>query len=361
MCGSHPTRILHFVYSVPRGTLAHRAWNRISAATGFPPPHRWGTDALISWKHPIRAPHSISYNLLHALKQCYHVRFYSMYERGRIALGPHDIFLGQPVPVGNFTYGPRSATDDPESIVSKTIRTNPHNKNKFLIMPFANDEGYIGWAKRVTAEADGLVLIGGELWRRDFSATPLGDLRARPVVGVNMGIDERDYPLIKTHFNPAGKRRYLYIGHTGGYKNIAALEDMAATIPGFEGGHIGIGNIRGWKKLSDFTELSPAFMHHIADEYDIGISCSSADPQATTILEQMCFGFPIACTPETGYELPSIVQLSVTDAQLNREQLRILQTEPEEALHARARQNREYALRCHGWKDFTESVMSFVL
>lgn len=332
----------------------------MSAATGVPPLHRCGTDALIGWKHPIRAPHSISYNLLKEFKKKYRVKFYSMYEKGLIHLGPQDVMIGQPVPVGQFNYEARSPTDDSDSIVSRTIRSNPHNKNKFLIMPFANDEGYIGWAKRIAGEADGLILIGGEYWQKDLSSTPLGDLTKRVILGVNMAVDPKDYPLVKKRFNAKGTRKYLYIGHTGWYKNVAQLEAIAKSIPDFDGGHIGVGDVDGWKKISEFTELSPAFMRKVAEEYDISVGTSSADPQATTILEQMCFGFPMACTPQSGYEHSSILSLSVSDTALNRNLLMSLQEEDESSLQERARQNREYALRCHSWADFSNSVLSFI-
>lgn len=351
--------MIHFVYSVPRGELPFRIQEKIRALVGLTPTHREGVDAQIPWKYPVRAPHSISYNLLHALKEKSEVRFYSMYEKGVIKLGPNDILLGSPVPVGHFSTSPRSNTDDPESIVSRTIRENPQGK-KFLILPYANDVGYVGWVKELAQLADGLVLISGTPWTEDLEHTPLGDLRSGRALPVTMRIDSDAYPVVKTSFNPQGKRKYLYIGHNAWYKNVAELERLAELIPRFSGGHIGGGAVRGWKKIADFAEFTPAFMAEIAREYDIFVTTSTADPQATTVLEQMCFGLAVACTRETGYEYDSITRLMPHDTAHNVRELMALQDTPEETLLARARQNREYAVRFHHWNEFSESIIKYI-
>lgn len=356
------TKTIHFVYTVPFSPhILRRGLDKALRLAHVPPLHRLGWDPLIPWQRPIRAPHSISYHLLHALQGLSRVRFYSLYERGRITLGPDDIFIGQPVPQGGFSYEGRPETDDPHSVTSATLRHYQGSSHKkALIMPYANDETYISWTRTLSSLADRLILVGGDYWRKDTASIPLGDLTGRKVLGVNMCVAPEEYPFIKTSFNPPGQRKFLYVGHTGWYKNIAELERIAAAIPGFQGGHIGIGEIRGWKKISNFTRLTPDFMQSIAKEYDIFVNTSSADPQATTILEHMCFGFPIACTAESGYTYDSVTRLSTTDTSLNCAQLNRLQYEDEAVLKRASRENLEHVVQSHNWKNFTDAITSFI-
>lgn len=359
--------IVHLAYTVPLGrTRARRALDKALRLMHVTPLHRFARDALIPWQHPIRAPHSITHNLLDAIRaRGYDVRLYSLYEHTVADIKDGDIFIGQPVPQGGFG-AQRSLIDDRASVTSRTIRKFPSERN-FIIMPYAHDERYSVFAKDLIRENNqaggGTIFIGGKIWERDWEkSSPLADLGPlRKIHLTAMGVDPAEYPFVKKRFNPKGRRRYLYIGHTAWYKNTIELERIAARMPEYEFAHIGGGEVRGWKKLSNFATLTPEYMSKLAEEYDIFVTVSTADPQATTIVEQMCFGFAVACTPETGYEYDSIVPLSTTNTNMNREKLLELQFEEEDALLVRTRQNRDYAVRFHNWEGFTGSIMSFVL
>lgn len=355
--------MIHFAYTVPRSnSLLRRAVDKTIAKTQIVPPlHRFGNDALIPWTHPIRAPHSISYHLLASLRERGPVRFYSMLEHTEAPLGPSDVFLGSPLPLGGFAYDSRPTADDPTSITSRTLRSARPTGRKILIMPYANDPLLVDWAKDLAENyADSIILIGGDIWTRNWESTPFGTIPQEKTVRLDMGIDMQDYPLVKKSFNPKGKRRYLYIGHTAWYKNTSELERIAEAIPNFEGAHIGAGTIRGWKKLANFATLSPEYMSKLAEEYDIFVSTSTADAQATTILEQMCFGLVVASTPETGYSYDSLVALSTYDTEFNRKELEALQYADESELFERAAQNRTVAATRHSWEQFTDTALRFI-
>jgi hypothetical protein len=343
-------------------TLARRAIDKALRLSHLPPLHRLGNDAFIPWQRPIRAPHSISYHILHALRKRGTVRFYSIYEKGPIHLGEDDIFIGQPIPRGGFSYTGRPESDDPESITSATLRlyTGSGHK-KILIMPYANDPMLVGWAKDLAERyANGLILIGGEIWTRNWEDTPFGSIDKRNITRLDMGIDMDDYPLVKKQFNAPGKRRYLYIGHTAWYKNTAELERIARAMPEYEFAHIGNGDIKGWKKISGFAKLTPTYMRELAKQYDIFVSTSSADAQATTILEQMCFGLVVACTHESGYEYSSLVRLSTFDTSHNVRALLELQCASEAELVRRVSENRKIAAHAHSWKLLCDTVTNLV-
>ncbi len=358
--------IVHLAYTVPLGrTRARRAFDKALRLMHLTPLHRFAHDALIPWQRPIRAPHSITHNLLDAIRaRGYDVRLYSLYEHTVANLKEGDIFIGQPVPQGGFG-AQRSYTDDRDSVTSRTIREFPSERN-FIIMPYAHDVQYSTFAKELIGEnqraGGGSIFIGGKIWERDWNTrSPLSGLGSLRKLYLQMAVDAAEYPLVKTKFNPKGKRRYLYIGHTAWYKNTVELERIAARMPEYEFAHIGGGEVRGWKKLSNFASLTPEYVSLLAEKYDIFVNVSITDPQTTTVMEQMCFGFPVACTPESGYEYDSIVPLSVNDTAWNRKKLLELQFEGEDALFERARKNRDHVLKSHNWETFTQSIMSFIL
>jgi glycosyltransferase involved in cell wall biosynthesis len=232
-------------------------------------------------------------------------------------------------------------------------------------MPYSHDAQYSLFWKDLLRENNiaggGAIFIGGEIWERDWvTKSPFADLgELKKIHLTRMGIDSKEYPLVKKSFNPKGIRRYLYVGHTAWYKNTAELERIAAAMPQYEFAHIGGGEVAGWKKLANFATLTPEYMKKLASEYDFFVNVSTADPQATTIVEQMCFGLAIACTPETGYDYPTFTELRVHDTEHNVRALLELQNADEEELLVRSRENRKIAVEKHGWAQFTDKVLDF--
>ena len=356
---------VHLALSVPLGrNLVRRALDKGIALASLPPLYRGARDSLVEWQHPIRAPHSITYNLIRAIRaRGYRVRLYRYNEHVVAAMRPGDIFIGEPVPQGGYGES-RAKTDDPGSITSRTIHEFPSERN-YILMPYAHDEQYIGFLRelaRSNAQAGGgAIFIGGKIWERDWETrSPLADVRSLRKGYLPMAIDTSEYPTVKKRFNPTGKRKYLYIGHTAWYKNTQELERIAARMPGYEFVHIGGGEVRGWKKRSNFVALTREYLERLADEFDIFVTVSSADPQATTIMEQMCSGLAVACTPESGYEYDMLTKLSMRDTEGNVEKLRALQTTDEAELLARAKDARHIVEQNHTWAQFTDRVLGFI-
>ncbi|OGX25000.1 MAG: hypothetical protein A3D10_04045 [Omnitrophica WOR_2 bacterium RIFCSPHIGHO2_02_FULL_48_11] len=362
---SNPKPVVHLVYTVPLGkTLLKRAIIRGLRLTHVTPLHRYANEALIDWQHPIRAPHSITYNLIRAIRaRGYTVRLYSLYEQGVIRRKPGDVLIAAPLPTGILGVT-RERKDDRASITSRTIREYPGKQN-YIIMPYAHDEQYSVFAKDLIQENNraggGSIFIGGKIWEKDWeSKSPFADLGAlRKVHVTSMGVNAAEYPFVKSRFNPKGKRRYLYIGHTAWYKNTAELERIAERMPEYEFAHIGGGEVKGWKKLANFAPLTPEFVARLAEEFDIFVNVSTADPQATTIVEQMCFGFAVACTPETGYDYPTLTELRTNDTEYNVRTLLHLQHADEDELLTCSRVNRQTAEERHGWGQFTDRILDF--
>lgn len=356
-------RTIYLVATVPMGkTLVRRAFDKlISKARIMPPLHRWGWDWLIPWQKPLRSPHHASRAMLHHFKKLGKVRYYGMNEKGCINLKPDDFFVCLPVPGGGFKLNSRPETDERDSITSATLRANKDtNHNKLLIIPFANDAKLISWARDLVQNyADKVILIGATWWAKDWEKTVWGDMDRSKFLPIDNAVDTSEYPTIKKSFNPAGKRRFFYLGHDAWYKNTAELERIAATIPGFEGLHIGQGKVKGWKECG-WGGFSAEFLKKLADDYDIFVTVSTADAQATTIMENMCWGFPIACTAETGYVYPSVVRLSTTDTAENIRLLTELQNMDESKLREMASANHRVIQEKHLFGPYMKKISDFI-
>jgi len=346
---------VHFVYKSPRhSTFFGKVFDKIGLNVSFLLPI-WRYGNHIEWKIPKRHPASASFNILKALKKRGPVKFYDLWERRTARIKKGDLFIGLPLQV----YDGRS-WDDP-SINCVTRRTlEKYNLEGTIILPYCHDTRYnTSTNGLIDHHGKNLIILSGKYWTDTWDQSPIKSY-VNNLLRVNMGIDPLEYPLIKKKFNPKGRRKYLYIGQTAWYKNTAQLEKIAEMIPGFEGGYISSGEIKGWKKIASWADLTPEYMTRIAEEYDIFVNVSTSDPSPATILEHMCFGFAIACTPESSYEYESLTRLHITDTAFNVKQLQEIQNMSESELFTRTMHNRELAISNHNWDDITTKIVNFV-
>lgn len=350
-------RTVHFIYTVPRGTLFHRAWNKAASYGFFPYLYRPAWNVLIPWKRPIRAPHSISYHILKELKKKHHVRFYSAYEHGVCNTKPGDLVIGHPAPV--LPHVPPREIDK-KAITYRTF-TERSDITKIIMMPYSHDADYAAWWSDLVKEhGRNCVFLSGPIWFDTWNKSPFKDFEISNKYRMNMGIDLEDYKRSKISYNKPGKRGFLYVGHTAWYKNIAQLESIAKAMPGYRFGHIGSGNIPGWEKISGFADLTPEFVRTVARDFDIFVNASHGDPQVTTVLEHMAMGFLVACTPESGYSYESLQKLSTHDTEFNVSQLMILQNIQEAEIETRVADNLRILRENHSWSKIAKDTLTFI-
>lgn len=335
---------VHFVYALPQNSnilkrayrrFMHREMLRASAASEY------------SWPSPLRAPYSITFHLCKFLENKYNIRLYDLTERITIVPECGDILLGHMWP-------------DHKSIMWNSIRDSRFKK-KYLIAPYNNDELQVGFLRESLDEIDQFFAICGDYWGSNMEQSPLKRYKDK-LRFINMAVDVVDYPYVKTVFNPPEKRRFLYIGRAGrrnDEKGIKLLEELSRVVPNFQGGYIcGGGEIKGWERISPPTKLTPHFMTKLAEKYDIFINMSRADAQATTILEAMSWGFPVACTKQSGYsEEPTLFYLTLGDIEQNVRKIREIQTLPESELFRMAVKNREIVENKYNWTRFVENFI----
>jgi len=335
---------IHFVYALPLGVIDKIALRLFG--TIFTSSFRFDR---IGWPRPIHAPLSISFHVAHSLSDRFDVKLYDLRSRWPITPRRGDILLAHPSP-------------DPRSVSSQAF-DDPRFARKILLSPYNADLGQTGWLSDLMPKVDRYVAISGEPWFNEFRS-PFIERHGGKICRVDMGIDPDDYPLVKRRFSPPGARRFLYIGRVstfGDEKGISLLERLASRIEGFSGGYVCRGGeIEGWRKISSPRPLDLPFMEAVAREYDVFINMSRFDAQVTTVLEAACWGFPVACTPQSGYREKSFFTLSVDDDDANRQVIETIQRLPSEHLARLARRNRELVATKYSWDRFAESIRSVV-
>lgn len=336
-------KTVHFVYVLPRSlNIFCKVYRRIMRQEIA----RRASVSTYNWPSPLSAPQSITFNVGKHLEGQYRVKFYDWSEKITINPKPGDILFGH-------------LSTDRRTVMWNSIRDTRYSK-KYLIQPYNNNEEQVGWLRDGLSLCDGFFAIGGDYWADNFVESPLKEF-GHKIIHLNMAVDSLSYPIVKNDFGPPGKRRFLYIGRKGRFgdeKGIGLLEELAKSIPGFQGGYIcGGTEIRGWKKISSPTPLTPEIMKKIGSEYDIFINMSRADAQATTILEAMSWGFPIACTNQSGYSREtSFFYLSLEDMEQNIKTIRKIQNLSTDELGAIAVENRKIVENKYSWDVFLTNM-----
>lgn len=344
-------KTVHFVYVLPNssnfiGKVFRRAFRREL--------YRMDSVAAFDWPRPLHAPQSITFFVGKSLEARYKVKLYDLRESLNICPAPGDILLGH-------------LWTDRNSVIWNSINDSKFSK-KILIQPYNNSESQLGWVRDGLKSCDALIAICGDYWIDNFSESPLKDFSEK-IFHINMAVDTSSYPLVKKEFNPPNKRRFLYIGRQGRFgdeKGIGLLEELAKHIPNFEGGYICAGaEIKGWKKISEPTILSPDMMKSIASEYDVFINMSRADAQATTVLEAMSWGFPVACTNQSGYSREKrFFYLSLEDFNHNIDIINKIQNLSDDAIKSISAENRLAVESNYSWDVFLsnfERIMRVLL
>ena len=98
-------------------------------------------------------------------------------------------------------------------------------------------------------------------------------------------------------------------------------------------------------------------MERVAAEYDVFINMSRYDAQVTTVLEAMSWGFPVACTRESGYSaIPDIFYLHGHDLDRDLAVIDRIQRLPGDSLAAMAGRNRHLVETAFTWDRFVATV-----
>jgi glycosyltransferase involved in cell wall biosynthesis len=343
---------IHFVYAVPDSPYFLRDGRLHDAEVTLrrlwpgliPPKYRYGRG--ISRMAPLRAPYSITEQLLRYLKRRCPTKLYEIRERGELVMQKDDILLGHPWP-------------DPGTVVQETLRTERRGRCRAMILPLHHAmESSNSYVTPLIERADIIFGIMGPYWYDTLEQSFLAPAKGK-LVRVDMAIDVNEYPWLRQGFNPPGRRGYLYIGSGRPEKGLKILNETMGRLSEFPSGYVGGGpELTHMRCIAPtFVDLTPEFMGALARSYDFFVNTSVSDANPTTILEAMAWGFPVACTPQSGYyRMPSIVTLSCSDIEGNVRKLRELQYAPEDNLMQLARTNRQLVEKQYTWERFGGTV-----
>ena len=342
--------MVHFIYRVPPSSnkwmrkLEHWQW-KVIRKLRRPIPTTWRRGGHFAQQDSLRAPLSITVNLYDYLSRRTKAYLYDLFEPGVIPYLPNDIILGHP-------------WMDENTITRQTFLNPAPCRLKALIFPIHHAIPEINYyARPVVEKADIVFGIMGPYWYDTLDYSEFADWKPK-LVRLDMAIDSKAFPFVKTQFNPPGKRGYLYIGRNSPEKGADILSQTMAGLVDYPRGWIGGGDeIANMKRLAIFTQLTPDYVRSLAAQYDFFVNTSVSDANPTTILEAMAWGFPVACTPQSGYyRMPTVIELSTTDIGSNTQKLRELQYQPEEKLAEISTQNREMVDKTYTWDRFCTTV-----
>jgi glycosyltransferase involved in cell wall biosynthesis len=350
----------HLVYTVPLKGYAGRASHRICRflqKSGLPVSFfgsRKNPD--MDW-WPKQSPFENTKHIFHGLSSHMPTLLYSFNEQLRCRFKSDDIFLGHPY--FPFRSGEQGVT---ELSLGQSVRPRVFG----LISPLHCDtdietihinKAYLDAIDRLLPRADILFGIMGQYWWDLWPASPFAHWIPK-MVRLDMAIDTKHFPRVKTGFNPPGKRRFLYIGKNDPMKGVDFLSRLFSREDGFSCGWIGRGSeIAGVSRISTVRPLTGEFMKKIARDFDFFVSPSRADPNPTTILESMAWGFPVVCTPQSGYyETEYMRNIFRDDEDRSVEVLRDLQYADEAELMNIADKARETVERQYTWERFVGTI-----
>ena len=249
----------------------------------------------------LAAPHVIGRRLAEHLARSYSVRLHDWVGTTAIQPGPGDVLLGHPHPMPGTTF-------------RRSFRREGWAR-RFVLSPFNGDRRQVAFLDPFVRAADAYLAITGRYWAREVHRTTFAHW-APSMVQLDLALNREDFPTLIRSFAPPGRRRILYVGHSGWQKNVGYLSAIARACPEWEFGWIGSGrpsDIPG-VVAHGIRDTGTAETRELVSTYDFFLTVGQADANPMTVLEAMSWGLIPFCTPQSGYiEEPGVVNVPLND------------------------------------------------
>jgi hypothetical protein len=298
------------------------------------------------WPH--YSPVSITKNVYETLRSDFDTVLYDYQERGLIQGGKEDILIGHPDP------------GDRRSIWNQSCERGEFAA-RIAMFPIHHGLADINaGVDRYVPDVDAIWGIMGPYWYDTWDKSVFAHWKSK-ITRLDMAIDVRQFPRVKKRFNPPGRRKFLYIGSSLPCKGVHLLSILFGLAKRHRCVWLGgrAEEFPNLEKRRGFYSLDADFVTRLAAEVDFFITMGVSDANPTTILEAMAWGFPVCCTPQSGYyNMREIEQLSTTDMQHNIAVLDRLQQSPEEELVERADAARRLVETSYTWERFNRTVLT---
>ena len=291
----------------------------------------------------ISTPDAIGRELGRRLEAKYPVVYHDWSDLGGIEPEPGDVLLGHPHP-------------DPDSVFRRSLQHQGWRR-RLMLAPFHHgDLRQVAFEDSIVPACDQFLAITGAYWVRTLKDSRCSHWQPK-MIPLEHAVDRGDFPPVKTSFNQPGKRRVLYIGHSGRGKGTPYLAKIATLIPEAEFGWIGTGRAIPGLASHGYTDFSSEAGRALVSQYDFLIMCGNADSNPTTILEAMAWGLVPICTPTCGYEgNPGITNIPNGSARTAAAIVRRLLEADEAELKATQSANWRMVAEHYNWDRFAANV-----
>src|SRR6185503_20537168 len=152
----------------------------------------------------IGCPQAIGRHLSSLLAGRFEVILYDWDSLDAITPGENDVLLGHPHP----GFG----------TIFKRSMVLPGWRRRIVMAPFNGDPRQVSYLRGPLETCEQFLAISGPYW---FEALPKTPFRAwaPKMFRLDLAVDRAEFPRLKGAFNPAGRRRFAYLGHSGFPKN----------------------------------------------------------------------------------------------------------------------------------------------
>jgi glycosyltransferase involved in cell wall biosynthesis len=299
----------------------------------------------------ISCPDAIGRNVGLYLRRAGHrVIHYLWDDAHRAHPGDDDVLLGHPHYI-------------PWTVFRRSARMGRWRR-VIAMFPFAHGQlRHSAFADNAVRYSDAMLAITGRYWFDSVSRSAYAHWRPK-MRHLDLAIDRNDFPVIKRAFAPPGKRRFLYIGHAGTWKNPAYLSAIARAMPEAEvnwaGPRFGSRPISGVGELGGL-DFGTAEARRIVAGHDFFLTVGLCDANPTTVLESMAWGLIPVCTPQSGYSgYASIPNVPLGDVAGAVAVLRRLQETPAAQLEEMRQANWQMLDTHFTWDRFGADVLNAV-
>ncbi len=295
----------------------------------------------------VSTPDAIGRNLGERLEKIYNVHYYDWDEFSIIKPGPNDILIGHACPI-------------PYTIFRRSCQQAGW-KRKLLLSPHCHgDDHQPAFNEHVIHNCHLYLAITGCYWFNDIKNSGFSHWLPK-MRHLDLAIDRKDFPVIKTSFNKQGKRKVVYIGKNVWYKNIPYIIEIARNLPDMEFAWMGSDEILPGLKPLGWHDLGIAKSRDLLGAYDFMITVGNADGNPTTILEAMAWGLIPVCTPQSGYVgYPSIVNIPLNNVNEAVRTLHYLQDIDENRLLEMQNANWRMLDEHFNWDRFASQVIDAI-
>lgn len=301
-------------------------------------------------QNKIAAPWSMGNHLFKFFKKInYDVKVYQWTSFEKIIPQPGDILIGHAHP-------------NPITCFRRSLKS-PDWKKKYLLQPYNEDIYQMSYINNFINEVDYFFAITGEYWFKRIENTIFASWKKK-MIRIDMGINTKDYPVIKKKFNSPGKRKFLYIGNDYKFnnfaKNINYLENIVDAYGYKYFGIVGNKSV-GRAKYYGWLDFKSDIGKKIINEYDFYIIVSNNDANPTTILESMSWGLIPFCTKQCGYyNKKGIINVPINNIKQLVKILNKYQKMSTEKLNLIREANKNKIVSTYNWEKICRNVFKVI-